>query len=84
MIAPNLSMKLTGRHYESFRDFALRSGAKTTTENVKRLIETLPEHECLLNIHEATLSSNNVDSSVTESGCDRQVNNGSEGLIAQF
>jgi len=51
MIAQNISMKLEGRHYEAFRAFALRSGARTTTENVKRLIETLPEYQSLLNIH---------------------------------
>ena len=45
-------MKLEGRHYEAFRAFALRSGAKTTTENIKRLIEILPEFKSLLNIHE--------------------------------
>lgn len=52
MIAQNISMKLEGRHYEAFRAFALRSGAKTTTENIKRIIEILPEFKSLLNIHE--------------------------------
>jgi hypothetical protein len=45
-------MKLEGRHYEAFRAFALRSTAKTTTENIKRLIETLPEYQGLFNINE--------------------------------
>jgi len=52
MIAQNISTKLDGRHYEAFRSFALRSMAKTSTGNVKRLIETLPEFQNLLNIHE--------------------------------
>ncbi len=43
MITPNVTMKLEGKYYEAFRSFALRSEATTTTENIKRIIETLPE-----------------------------------------
>lgn len=50
MIAQNISTKLKGRHYEAFRSFALRSGANTSIENFKRLIETLPEFQNLLSI----------------------------------
>ena len=57
MIAPNISVKLEGRHYEAFRAFALRSCAVTSTDNLKRLIETLPEFQSLLNIHENANSS---------------------------
>lgn len=54
MIAQTISQKLEGRHYEAFRSFALRSGAVTSRDNLKRLIETLPEYRSLLNIHEGT------------------------------
>ena len=52
MITQNVSVKLEGKHYEAFRSFALRSLATTTSENLKRLIETLPEFKNLLNIQD--------------------------------
>lgn len=69
MIAQTISMKLNGRHYEAFRSFALRSGATTTTENVKRLIESLPEYKSLLNIHENDDQSIRNHCNKTDDGC---------------
>ena len=76
MIAPNISMKLEGRHYEAFRAFALRTEAKTSTENLKRLIETLPEFKSLLNIHETVSSSVTCESKTTHVDTDCQENSG--------
>ncbi len=74
MIAPTLSIKLEGRYYEAFRSFALRSGANTSTENLKRLIETLPEYKNLLNIHENANPLREVQDSTTN-GIEKQANN---------
>jgi len=57
MIAQNINIKLEAMHYEAFRAFALRSRAKTSTENLKCLIEMLPEYRNLESIRATMVSS---------------------------
>lgn len=65
MITNNIQTTLTGLHGLSFKSFAHRVGAITTTETIKRLIEILPEFQNLLAIRENSNPSVKIDGDIS-------------------
>lgn len=69
MISCNINMKLPDAHLEALKGFADRCHAVTTTDAIKRLIETLPEYNSSTDLRDDTNPSLQPENTSKDNQC---------------